>query len=137
MSIRTEIQDKITDLVKAGTFTKITYSGDQVTDTGVIASPDSVRCNEVAGTISTSKQFGATDTLCALRDWRFEVLAEFNCEVDVSYFLLNQLKKITFNSNDGLVVITPSGDFSAEHPPRQAAHNGTKLKIGLTANIRR
>jgi hypothetical protein len=138
MSVRVEIQKAVHEKVKAGTFKKVTYGTDHYpVETETLESPGSIICNEVSGGLSNSSKFGATDSRFTIRDWRFEVLAEFNCEVDVSYFLLNELNSITFNSDEGVVVISPSGDFGVEHPPRQGAHNGTKMKIGLTANIRR
>jgi two-component sensor histidine kinase len=138
MSVRVEIQKAVHEKIKGGTFKKVTYGTDHYPVlSSAEAVPGSIICNEVSGGLSNSVKFGATSSRFTIRDWRFEVLVEFNCEVDVSYFLLNELNSITFNSDEGVVVISPSGDFGVEHPPRQGAHNGTKMKIGLTANIRR
>ncbi len=137
MSVRTEIQNRITTLVKTGTFNKITYIDKIATDTGVGESPESIVCNELSGGLSNSSSSGATSFGYVLNNWRFECVADFTCEVDTSYFMLNELKNLNFSTDDVLVTVIPSGDFSVTHPPRKASHNGTKLIIGLTANTRR
>lgn len=136
MSVRTDIQKKIIETVKAGTFNAVSYDSSDLPIEGAAKVPSSVICNEVTGGITNTASRGASSLNYSISNWRFEVLAEFNCEVDTSYFLLNELKNINVSSDGVLITITP-GDFSTEHPPRNASHNGTKLRIGLTANIRR
>lgn len=138
MSVRTDIQKKIHELVAGGTFYKITYDTAHlpVEDVSTLV-PESVAVNEVSGGLTDSAATGATGFDYVLTNWRFEAVAEFTSEVDVSYFMLNELRKLHFNKDDLLVSIVPSGDFQVTHPPRQASHNGTKLTIGLTVNTRR
>lgn len=138
MSLRTDIQKKIHQQIAAGTFNKITYDSSHLpVDTGVSQAPSSIVVNELRGGLSDSARYGATNQGMVIRDWRFEAVAEWPCEVDVSYFLQEQLIKLYFNVDNALIGIVPSGDFQVTHPPRQASHNGTKLTIGLTVNTRR
>lgn len=138
MSVRTEIQKKIHELVAAGTFHKISYDSSHLpVEDAETLTPGSVAVNEVSGGLSDSASTGATGFDYVLTNWRFEAIAEFTSEVDVSYFMLNELRKLHFNKDDLLVSIVPSGDFQVSHSPRQASHNGTKLTIGLTVNTRR
>ena len=137
MSVRTEIQKKIQELVQDGTFKKISYDTAHlpIEEVGVL-SPKSVYCNEVGAGLSNSASKGATNSGFVLTDWRFECVAQFTAEVDVSDFMINELKTLNFNTNDLVVTVTP-GSYNVEHSPRNASHNGTKLTIGLTANTRR
>lgn len=137
MSVRVEIQKKIVDLLEAGTFTKVIYSGRVPVDSVDKASPKSVVVNELSGGLTDSARTGATSSDFVLTNWRFECRAEFTCEVDISYFMLNELRQINLNVDNLLVAIVPSGDFRVVHPPRDGSHNGTKLIIGLTVNTRR
>lgn len=137
MSIRVEIQKRVTALVSSGTFKQVTYTGDVPTQTENKKVPSSVVCNEVSGGVSGSAKAGATGQGFVLTSWRFECKAAFDCEVDTSYFLLNELKNLNFNLDGLLVKVIPSGDFKTVHPPRQGAHSGSELIIGLTATTRR
>lgn len=137
MSIRVEIQKRVTALVAGGTFKQVTYTGDVPTQTENKKVPSSVVCNEVNGGMSGSAKTGATENGIVLTNWRFECKAAFDCEVDTSYFLLNELKNLIFSLDGLLVKVIPSGDFKTVHPPRQGAHSGTELMIGLTATTRR
>jgi hypothetical protein len=139
VGIRTETQSRVTELLQGGTFYKVTYdsSTDLPTESDEILAPTSVIMNEISGGLSDSVKHGATGTGFVIRDWRFEVVAEFTSEVSCDYFLMNELRKLNFNVDNQLISVVPSGDFQAKHPPRQASHNGTKLTIGLTVNTRR
>lgn len=137
MSVRTTIQKNIQELVQDGTFKKISYDTAHLPIEEVeTLSPKSVSCNEVGSGLSNSASKGATNSGFVLTDWRFECTALFDSEVDVSYFVLNELKTLNFNTTDLAVTVTP-GNYNVEHSPRNASHNGTKLTIGLTANTRR
>jgi len=136
MSVKTDIQTAIIQTVQAGTFTKVTYNESKLPVEGEATTPKSVLCNEITGSVLDSARQGAVGSDFVIRDWRFEAHAEFAQEVDVSYFLLNELKNIKVTTDGVMVTITP-GDFNVEHPTRSSSHNGTKLKIGLTANTRR
>ena len=137
MSVRTEIQKRIQELVQDGTFRLISYDTAHlpVEEVGTI-SPKSVICNEVGAGLSSNASNGATSSAFVLTDWRFECEALFTSEVDVSDFMINQLTALNFNT-DGLLVNVSPGNYNVEHSPRNASHNGTKLTIGLTANTRR
>jgi len=138
MALRTTIQSKVTELLQAGTFHKISYSTYHLPSEEVETSaPKSVVVNETGGGLTDNARTGATNTGFVLTNWRFEAVAEFTSEVDVSYFMLNELRSINFNEDNLLVSIVPAGDFQVTHPPRNASHNGTKLTLGLTVNTRR
>lgn len=138
MSIRTTIQAKVTALIEAGTFAKVTYTtGRTPEETTGNKTPQSVVVNETSGGLTDSARTGATSSDFVLTNWRFECVVHFSCEVDTSYFLLNELRGINFNMDNLLVSIVPSGDFRVIHPPRDDSHNGTKIIIGLTVNTRR
>ena len=137
MSLRTTIQNKVVELVEAGTFTAVTYTGNVATDTEELETPSSIVCNEVSGGLTDKAKTGATSVAYSLAGWRFECVVSFNKEVDTSTFLLGELKNLNFNVDNMLVSVTPTGDFNVTHPPRQGSHNGTKLTIGLTVNTRR
>ena len=124
-------------LVQGGTFRLITYDTAHlpVEEVGTLA-PKSVSCNEVGAGLSSNSSNGAFGTGYVLTDWRFECEALFTSEVDVSDFIINELKALNFNTDDLLVNVSP-GNYNVEHSPRNASHNGTKLTIGLTANTRR
>lgn len=136
MGIRIEVQNRITELLKVGTFPTITYT-DKIASEGVNKVPGSIVVNELAGGLADSAAFGATSFDYVIRDWRFEAIVEFDCEVATDYFMLNELRKLNFDVDNLLVTVVPSGDFQVTHPPRNAPHNGTKLTIGLTVNTRR
>jgi hypothetical protein len=136
MSVRTEIQKRIQELVQNGTFNQVDYDDDHLPVEGSPLSPKSVACNEVGAGMSSNASNGATGTGFVLTDWRFECEALFTSEVDVSDFMINQLTALNFNT-DGLLVNVSPGNYNVEHSPRNASHNGTKLTIGLTANTRR
>jgi hypothetical protein len=138
MSLRVDIQRRIMELLQGGTFHKITYDTAHlpIEDAEVLV-PESVYANELSGGLSDSASTGATGFDMVLTNWRFEGVCEFTSEVDVSYFMLNELRKLNFNVDNLLVSIVPSGDFQVTHPPRNASHSGTKLTIGLTVNTRR
>jgi hypothetical protein len=137
MSVRTEIQKRVQELVQDGTFRLITYDTAHlpVEEVGTLA-PSSVACNEVGAGLSDNAKNGATTSGFVIRDWRFECTAQFTSEVDVSDFMINELRSLNFNTDDLLVNVSP-GSYNVEHSPRNASHNGTKLTIGLTANTRR
>lgn len=137
MALKTTIQQKIIALISAGTYTKVTYTDSIPIDTEESVSPTSVSCNEISGNLSTVAAKSSCIYAPILTNWRFEAHIEFTCEIDASYFLLNELKGLTFSVDGFLVQIIPSGDFNHEHPPRQGAHNGTKMNIGFTVNTRR
>lgn len=138
MALRVTIQAKVTELIEAGTFNKITYTNGRAPEEleeGQV--PQSVIVNEISGGLTDSARTGATSFGFVLNNWRFECVAQFPCEVDTSTFMLNELRNINFNEDNMLVSIVPSGDFRVIHPPRDGSHNGTKLIIGLTVNTRR
>lgn len=138
MAVRTTIQKKVSELLVAGTFHKIGYDTAHLpVEEVTVLSPKSVVVNETGGGLSDSARTGATGAGFVLTNWRFEAVAEFASEVDVSYFMLNELRNINFSEDNLLVSIVPTGDFQVTHPPRNASHNGTKLIIGLTVNTRR
>jgi len=138
MSVRTDIQKKVHELVAAGTYHKITYDTSHLpVEQAETLEPGLVAVNEVSGGLTDSAANGATGFDYVLTNWRFEAIAEFTSEVDVSYFMLNELRKLNFSKDNLLVSIVPSGDFQVTHSPRNASHNGTKLTIGLTVNTRR
>ena len=126
------------ELVQGGTFHKITYDTAHMPVEEVeTLTPKSVIANETGGGLTDSSRTGATGSDLVLANWRFEAVAEFTSEVDVTYFMLNELRNLNFNVDNLLVSIVPSGDFQVVHSPRNASHNGTKLTIGLTVNTRR
>lgn len=136
MSLKTDIQAQITNSLRTGTFPSVSYDSDDLPVIGDNESPKTVRCNEMTGGLSNNSQFGATGAKPVVRNWRWEAEIEFTKEVDVSYFIENELS-LNFNLDNLLVSVSPSGDFQVSHPPRNASHNGTKLNIGLTVNTRR
>jgi hypothetical protein len=136
MSLKTDIQTQITMAGQSGTFPSVTYDSSDLPVIGTNKAPGSVIANELSGGMSDSSRFGATSNQPVLRNWRWEMRLEFPCEVDVTYFLENELS-LNFNLDSLLVSVIPSGDFQVEHPPRNASHNGTKLTVGLTVNTRR
>lgn len=138
MAVRATIQKKVSELLVGGTFRKIAYDTAHLPVEEVeTLVPKSVIVNETGGGLADNTRTGATGTGFVLTNWRFEAVAEFTSEVDVSYFMLNELRNINFSEDDLLVSIVPTGDFQVTHPPRNAPHNGTKLTIGLTVNTRR
>ena len=138
MSLRVDIQKRITELIQSGTFKEVTYdSQHHPVEEVYTLSPTSIVVQETGGGLTDSVKTGATSSGMVLTNWRFEAVAEFTSEVDVSQFMLAELRRITFNVDNLVVSIVPSGDFQVTHPPRNAAHNGTKLTLGLTVNTRR
>lgn len=136
-TLRTKIQIIVADALRNGTFYKVEYTdGNPVVD-GTKAVPQSVSCNEVSGQVNFSAARAASTTSPVMANWRFDCLAEFTCEVDVQYYLLNEMGQLTFSFDNLLVTVTPTGEVRTSHPPRTGAHNGTKLTIGLTVNTRR
>lgn len=136
MSLKTDIQTQLTQSVRNGTFPIVSYDADDLPVLGVSKAPGSVACNELSSGLSDSSRYGATQAKPVYRNWRWEVVVEWTCEVDVSYFIENELS-MNFNLDSLLVSVIPSGDFQVTHPPRNASHNGTKLTLGLTVNTRR
>lgn len=138
MAIRTAIQKAIVDLIEAGSFYKVTYSGKQPTETMTKVDPASIAINETGSGMSSSvRNTGGCDHAPVLTNWRFECVVDFNCEVSVDYFLLHEFRNLYFTSENLLVNIVSNGDYKVIHPPRQDSHDGTKLIIGLTVNTRR
>lgn len=138
MPLRVTIQAKATELIESGTFAKITYTNGREPEASTgDKSPQSIVVNEVSGGLTDSAKTGATSVGFVLTNWRFECKVDFTCEVDTSYFMLNELRQLNFNVDNLMVSIVPSGDFRVIHPPRDGSHNGTKLIIGLTVNTRR
>lgn len=138
MAVRTTIQKKVSELLMNGTFHRVSYNTVHLPIEDVeTLQPKSVVVNETGGGLADNARTGATGAGFVLTNWRFEAVAEFTSEVDVSYFMLNELRNINFSEDNLLVSIVPTGDFQVTHPPRNASHNGTKLTIGLTVNTRR
>ena len=133
--LTTDIQNRIKDVVEAGTFPVVTYSGNTAS-TGASESPSSIVINELAGNVSRAVSQGARDGKASLVNWVFEARLKWDSEVDFSEFLTDELKQVAFTyQNETRVVMVPG--FQAGVPPRQGAHNGTELVITFTVNTRR
>ena len=134
--LRTEIQKRITQMIWNGTFRKVAYNGN-LPSAGDSVKPSSIVVNETGGGITGSASRSSTETRYCLVNWRFEAVVKFDCEVDFSSFVLDEISNLNFSLDGVLVSVLPSGDFNVTHPPRKGAHNGTELSIGLTATTRR
>ena len=139
MSIRTEIQNQIITFVESGTFNIITYSGNVPTDTGTpIASKRiAVYVNETGGSLDKSSDRMARNAeQYILKGWNFEVRVKFNKEVDIDYFLTEELGKLRISS-PGVRISIDNVSYVVEHPVTAGSPTGTQLLINLTVNTRR
>jgi len=138
MAVRTEVQKRVTEMVLAGTFYKVTYVDKIPTETTTTLSPSSVVMNETNSGLSTLvADTGGCSHAPVQKNWRFELVAAFDSEVSVDYFFENEFKKLYFTYEGLLVNVVATGDYNVTHPPRNDSHNGTKLTLGLTVNTRR
>lgn len=136
MSLRVDIQKKLIELFRAGTFYPVTYdvSGIPTASSEKLA-PSTVLCNESSASIAAKADGQGLGYQFA--GWSFTVYLNFTKEIDYSEFVLNELKDVIVNS--GVVMATASigGSVIVKHPPRQGAETGTELQFNISIKTRR
>lgn len=134
MSLRVEIQKKLIELFRAGTFYVVSYDAAGLPSTGAEKLiPESVICNEVSS--SLAKKAG-NDLTYTFSGWVFGVYCSFTKEVDYSEFVLEELKDICFTSNRCLVNATAGNSIVVQHPPRHG-EGGTQMRLNFNVTIKR
>lgn len=136
--MRTEIQNKLYELCKDGTFAKVTYT--KGTDLAVKSTTEfltpSVVVGETSGTLTSAIARSPRERGFTHDGLTFEARLKFTSEVDVSYFLENELNIVVF-SVDNTKVRTTNIAYVISQPPRQGSHNGTEMVITFSLTTRR
>lgn len=135
MGLRVIIQKKLIELFKEGIFYAVKYdaAGIPFLDTNKVI-PE-VICNETSASIVAkpdSSGMGYTYT-----NWSFTVICTFKTEVDVSDFIMGELKDITMTPNNYLVTAIAGNSMIIKHPVRQGSETGTELQITFNIKIKR
>lgn len=140
MGLRIAIQKKLIETFKAGTFTAVKYDPTGLPEAGDRLTP-TVTCNETSATIMARASGGVSDKGMGytFAGWAFEVICEFDQEIDYSDFVLNELQDIIFadDASQSLVSAIVGNSIVVSHPPRQGAHTGTVLKFIFNIKNRR
>ncbi len=136
--MRVQIQNKITELCKNGTFAEVTYgkSDKLATKSDTIFLEPVVAVNEVSGTSTNVASGNARGSDRTMVNWQFEAHLKFTREVDTYYFLTKELKRVSLTYDNTRAVIKAVGQ-PVEHPPRQSSHNGTQLVLTFSVTTRR
>lgn len=135
--MRLEIQKKIIETCRAGTFKVVKY--EKGTDlpfySGECDIPE-VRCNEIQGGIVNTSKRGARDSHFSIDNWLFEARLKFKQEVAFDEFLKTELSQVRFEAESGQMVTLSAGSFVVAHPAQHGNQSGTNLTIVITANTR-
>lgn len=134
MGLRVEVQKKLITLFREGSFPSVSYNSEGIPSVGGNLVP-SVICNEVASGIQP--QTGMMGRTYNLSGWSFEVICTFSKEVDISDFILNELKDLQTNINSSIIQIKVGSSLVVKHPPRQGATEGTILQMNFNVETRR
>ena len=72
-----------------------------------------------------------------LRGWTFDLICNFNCEVDYSDFLLS-LDNMSYAYNDNLLVVINIGNsILVQHPVRESSATGSQLRFNIIVTIKK
>lgn len=136
--MRIEIQNRINALCLAGTFARVSYA--KTTDIATASTSDflepRVVLNEIGGTLTPALSRSPRSRSFTQDNWLFEARLKFQSEVDITYFLENELDVIAF-TYDNQRIRTNNIGYQIEHPPRQGSHNGTELILTFSLTTRR
>lgn len=135
--MRTEVQNRIYDVCRTGTFAKVSY--DTVTNLAQKSTTDFLVPEVVVGEISSSPSksivHGARDGRMGLADWQMEARLKFTSEVDTYYFLTEELRAVVFTYENTRIKISVGTPVA--QPPRHGSHNGTEIVLTFTITTRR
>lgn len=135
MSLRVDIQKRLIDLFKKGDFPVVKYDSSGIPSVADEKLIPAVLCNELStGLVQKADSQGLG---YVFNNWAFAVYCEFKKEVDLTGFILDDLKDITFNSSGYLITASVGGSVVIKHPPRQGAETGTVAQFNFNIKIRR
>lgn len=136
MSLRTEIQNRITGCLKDTPFPVIGYDTSTflASETGEEIIPSSVAVNESNGTATPSRN--RTSNLMDISDWMFEGYLHFSKEVDINGLFFNKFD-LNFISKEGILVTIKSDSFYVQHPTRKGTPTGTECRLVFKVTTRR
>ena len=136
MGLRVEIQNKIRDLFEGQNFEIVKYN--KTTRKAYIDGNETptVEVNEISN--SPVLKLGA-NTGYVFEGWTFEVILNFNNEIDFSNFILDlDTSKLNFVYNNTIKVENiVSNRISVDHPARQGHHSGSQIKLNINITLRR
>ena len=136
--MRTTIQNKIKDLCLNGTFAKVSYTvgtDEAVKDDSSLIVPKIV-VNEIQGTLTPAAGRSPRSRRLTQSTWAFEAKLKFSHEVDITYFLDNELDLITV-TEDNQLARTNDVSYYVNHAPRQGGVSGTELVMTFSLTVRR
>ncbi len=134
MGVRTEIQAKLIALFKVDTFELVQYDTNGIPSVGHGTETPEVLCNEISANLVAGTGQSTTYTL---DKWNFDLICNFQHEVDYSNFIFG-LENMSFVNVDETkqVQITVGNNILITHPVTQGGHTGTQLRFNVNAKIK-
>jgi hypothetical protein len=134
LTLRTQLQNAILALAKAGKFYPVVYdpASGQARLEETPCKPKTALVNEVSSDFDKDVRYGRAEAAMRIR-WVFDLFLEFPREVSLVDFeesLLNPIPRVNISTEGpwetAAVRIRQS---IVEHPPQQSADSGTKARI--------
>jgi hypothetical protein len=134
VGVKVDIQAKLIALFKVNEYEVVSYNGDTgiPSVTGEKETPK-VQCNETNAIMETDP---ASKTQ-VLSGWVFDVILDFEEEVDYSDYIMSLDNLSYAYSNTISVQVTIASNILVTHPVTQGGHHGTQLRFNINVSIKK